>query len=86
MEGADLVVAEATYLDADADVADAHFHMTARQAATLARRAGARRLVLTHFSQRYTDLTPFRVEAEDAFGGEVVVADDLTRVSAPPRR
>ena len=85
MHGADLVAAESTYLDVDADIAAAHFHMTARQAASMAREAGARRLVLTHFSQRYTDHTPFRVEAEAAFGAEVVVANDLTRVSAPPR-
>src|SRR5262249_39719611 len=42
--GADLLVCEATYLDADREQADDHFHMTAAQAAELARAAGVRRL------------------------------------------
>jgi ribonuclease Z len=45
-----------------------------------------RRLVLTHFSQRYDDPTRFAAEAAEVFGGDVVVAADLTRVPLPPRR
>src|SRR5207253_4341367 len=52
-ERADLLVCESTYLGAEAQEAHDHFHMTAVDAATLARTAGARRLALTHFSQRY---------------------------------
>ncbi|MCA9637126.1 MAG: hypothetical protein KC420_13960, partial [Myxococcales bacterium] len=43
--GVDLLVCESTYLDEDADKAHANGHMTAREAAILARDAGARRLV-----------------------------------------
>ena len=52
-EGADLLVVESTFLDEDADLARAYGHLTARQAATVAAECGVRRLVLTHFSQRY---------------------------------
>lgn len=82
--GADLLVCEATYLEREADDADAHFHMTAAKSARMAREAGARRLVLTHFSQRYTQLEPFVAEAS-AIHPDVHVVDDLARVAVPRR-
>ncbi|GAA0743971.1 hypothetical protein Drose_18190 [Dactylosporangium roseum] len=85
-EAADLLVIEATYLDGDADLAAAHGHLTAGQAATVAAECGVRTLVLTHFSQRYDDPAVFRREAEARFDGEVVVAEDLTRIRVPARR
>lgn len=84
-EGVDLLVCEATYLSTEADLADERGHLTAAQAAQLAARAGVRRLVLTHFSQRYTDPDAFRREAEEYFP-DVVVAGDLHRVVMPARR
>ena len=54
-EGADLAVCESTYLDDEADLADRNRHLTARQAAWITSEAGARQLVLTHFSQRHGD-------------------------------
>lgn len=61
--GADLLVCESTFLESERAVAERAGHMTARQAAGLARDAGARRLVLTHFSQRYEDAQRFLDEA-----------------------
>jgi len=83
--GADLVVSEATYLATEQEEATARGHMTARDAATLAHEAGARRLALTHFSQRYLSLDPFRAEA-GAIHPDVVVAEDLAVVELPRRR
>jgi ribonuclease Z len=85
-DGADLLVIEATYLDVDADAAAANAHLTAAQAARLAAECGVRRLVLTHFSQRYDDLAAFEHEAAAYFDGDVVVARDLDRVPVPSRR
>ncbi|MFJ5232139.1 ribonuclease Z [Kitasatospora sp. NPDC088391] len=85
-DGADLLAIEATFLEADAHLAEEHGHLTAGQAARVAAEAGVRRLVLTHFSQRYPDLAGHRAEAEKYFDGEVVVAEDLARVPVPPRR
>jgi ribonuclease Z len=53
VRGADLLVCEATYLERDRDMARRFGHLTAGQAAWLAREAGARTLVLNHLSQRY---------------------------------
>ncbi len=83
-EGADLLVCESTFLECDADLATAYGHLTAAQAARLAIEAGARQLVLTHFSQRYPDDAAFAAEAGEIFP-EVVVVRDLDRVPVPPR-
>jgi ribonuclease Z len=82
--GVDLLVCESTFLARDRDLAAAYAHMTAAQAAALAREAGARRLVLTHFSQRYPDVAPFAAEAAEIFP-DVVAAHDLDVVPVPDR-
>jgi ribonuclease Z len=86
-EGCDLAVIEATFLAADAALATAYGHLTAGQAARVAAESGVRHLVLTHFSQRYTDPAAFAEEAREAgFTGELTIAEDLTRVPLPGRR
>jgi ribonuclease Z len=84
-QGADLLVCEATFVERDAHLAEQYAHLTARQAAQIARRAGARRLVLTHLSQRYDDPAEHLAEAAAVFP-DVVVAADLDRVAVPGRR
>jgi ribonuclease Z len=85
-DGADMLVIEATFLNDDADLATRYGHLTAAQAARVAQECGVRRLVLTHFSQRYPDLGRHRDEAAAVFGGDVVVAEDLMRIPVPKRR
>lgn len=79
---ADLVLCEATYLSEEAALAVDHQHLTAADAGWIAAQARARRLVLTHFSQRYTDLAAFGEEARRHFP-DVVVAEDLARIPVP---
>jgi ribonuclease Z len=81
---ADMLVCESTFLDQDQPMAERYGHLTARQAATLAREAGVRLLVLTHFSQRYPDSRAFLDEAAEVFP-DVVVAEDLARIAVPLR-
>ncbi|MFF0683401.1 ribonuclease Z [Streptomyces tendae] len=86
-EGCDLLVIESTFLDEDENLATDHGHLTAGQAARVARDAGVRHLVLTHFSQRYSDPEEFERQARAAgYPGELTVARDLTRVPVPKRR
>jgi ribonuclease Z len=82
---ADLLVCESTFLAPEADLAASYGHLTAAQAATIARDAGARRLVLTHYSQRHPDEAVFAAEARPVFA-DVQAARDLDRVAVPRRR
>ncbi|MFB1041891.1 ribonuclease Z [Streptomyces chrestomyceticus] len=85
-EGCDLLVIESTFLDEDERLAADHGHLTAGQAARVAADAGVRHLVLTHFSQRYSDPSEFERQARAAgFAGELTVARDLMRVPVPKR-
>jgi ribonuclease Z len=80
--GVDVLLCEATFLEREAFLARDYGHQTAREAATIAREAGARLLVLTHFSARYPDLEGHRLEAEAVFP-DVVVATDLQIIPFP---
>jgi ribonuclease Z len=84
-EGVDLLVIEATFLAEDASMASRYGHLTAGQAAAVARESRVRTLVLTHFSQRYLSPDRFLDEARAEFSGDIVVAEDLMRVPVPPR-
>ncbi|MET1087346.1 MAG: ribonuclease Z [Arthrobacter sp.] len=86
-DGVDLLVAESTFSDDDTALAAQYRHLTAGQAGELAGGAGARTLVLTHFSSRYDDVTALADQA-GARAGEtrVLAARDLQRVAFPERR
>ncbi len=83
--GVDLLVIESTFLDQDADLAEKYLHLTAAQAGRVAAEAGARRVVLTHFSQRYDDAAEFVAEAS-AHHPDVHGASDFDVVPVPSRR
>ncbi len=82
--GVDLLVCESTFGEDQADRAETYLHLTAAQAGRIAAEAGARRLVLTHFSQRYPDVAVLQREAAEVFP-DVVAASDLLRVEVPSR-
>jgi ribonuclease Z len=82
---ADMLVIESTFLSSEAALAAEHGHLTTRQAATVAEECGVRTLVLTHFSQRYTDPALFEREAREVYTGELYVAEDLMRIPVPKR-
>jgi ribonuclease Z len=78
VRGADALVIEATFLERDAAKAAERSHLTAAQAARLARAANVRALYLTHLSARYTQ-GEIEAEARAIFPG-AVVARDFDRV------
>src|SRR5689334_15893491 len=87
-DGADMLVCESTFADAEAALAHEYGHLTAGQAGRIAAESGARLLVLTHFSQRYDagDGQLLADQAAAVFGGQVALAHDLDRIPVPPRR
>lgn len=73
-QDADVLVIEATYLHHEANMAREFGHLTARQAAELARQAGVRQLVLTHLSRRNRERDVLN-EAKAIFANVVVARD-----------
>ena len=71
---ADTLVIESTYLEEEAEMARHFAHMTAFRAATLARQAGVKRLILTHISRRYREKEVL-AEAQAVFQNVTVARD-----------
>lgn len=74
-----LLIHEATFLEEDIDKAYENGHSTAIQAASIGRDASVENLILTHFSNRYTKLKPFKIEASEVFEN-VEIAYDFMNV------
>lgn len=70
----DTLVIEATYLDEEAEMAARFAHLTAKQAAQLAYRAGVQHLILTHISRRYRERDVL-AEARSIFPNTFVARD-----------
>ena len=75
-QNATLFLCESTYLEDKKELAYQYYHLTAKEAATIAKKALVQRLVLTHFSARYQSLTGFAEEAKSIFPN-VWLANDL---------
>jgi ribonuclease Z len=75
--GADALVIEATYCGDEAEMAQTFSHLTAAQAARLAREARVKQLILTHISRRY-GAQRVLAEAQPIFP-DTVVANDFDR-------
>ncbi|HLF16994.1 MAG TPA: ribonuclease Z [Candidatus Thermoplasmatota archaeon] len=83
--GADLLILEATYTQDLVEKARENRHMTAAEAAAVAAKARARRLVLTHISPRYKDPAPILAEAKAVFP-DTLIAEDLFTLEVPLRQ
>jgi len=84
-EGVDMLLCESTFLSLDEKLAERYGHLTARQAGLLAKQAEVGLLVLTHFSQRYSDAAAFAAEAAEIFP-RVVIARDFDVITFSSRR
>ncbi len=80
--GCDLLIFDSTFRASDRDKAVERKHSTSVEAAELAKKAGARKLALTHFSARYTSVTGLVKEARRVFPNTVGASDGL-RLDVP---
>jgi ribonuclease Z len=67
IKGVDLLYHETTYLEALEQKAVSRFHSTTKQAATIAHKAGVKKLLIGHFSSMYETLDDFKTEACEVF-------------------
>jgi ribonuclease Z len=65
--GVDTIYHESTYTSDYEDRARLYYHSTSKQAASVARDAGAKQLLLGHYSARYIDESKILAEAKDIF-------------------
>lgn len=80
IEGVDVLYHDATFASDHAFRAKATFHSTAAQAAQIAAEAGVGRLVLGHYSSRYTNVTPLLEEALPIFPHTLLADEGMTIV------
>ena len=80
MQDADLVYHETTYLQDLHQRAAERYHSTTVQAAGLAARAGAKRLLIGHFSSKYTELEPFLEESRPIFANTDLALEGTTYI------
>lgn len=72
---ADILICEATYEKKEEEKAEKYKHLISEQAAIIASNAGVKKLVLTHFSQRYKELDTLLEEAKNVFPNTILAYD-----------
>lgn len=75
IKNVDLLYHEATFMDDKVNKAIENFHSTAKQAADIALKANAKKLIIGHYSARYKDLKKILAEAKSIFP-DTILADD----------
>ena len=74
-KNADILICEATFASDLKDKAEEYQHLTASQSAVIAKKAKAKKLVLTHFSQRYKNTNSLLDEAKKIFKNTIAAKD-----------
>lgn len=75
VKDSDLLICEATYASDMKNKAKEHSHLTSVETAMLAKKAGVKKLVITHFSQRYKSVKPILDEAKKVFKDTIAAKD-----------
>ena len=75
IEGVDLLYHEATFMQDKADAAAEKYHSTTVEAATIAKKAGVKKLVIGHYSTRYDNLDDLLQESKAVFPETDVAID-----------
>jgi ribonuclease Z len=78
IKGIDLLYHESTFLKDLSSRAKETYHSTAEEAATIALKAGVKKLVIGHFSSRYKDLQPLLSEAREIFANSFLAIEGET--------
>jgi ribonuclease Z len=76
--GVDIIYHETTYLKDLSERAAARFHATTHQAATVAKMANVKRLLIGHFSSKYDKLDIFEQEAREVFADTDLALEGVT--------
>ncbi|MBS3140099.1 ribonuclease Z [Candidatus Woesearchaeota archaeon] len=78
-KNADVLISEGTHLDEIKEKTEKYMHLTVKQAALIASENNAKKLVITHLSQRYKEPSEALAEAKTYFNN-VIVAEDFMKI------
>jgi ribonuclease Z len=81
-KGSDLLIFDSTFSDKHSELAIERYHSTAREAAHFAKKAQVRKLILTHFSSRYKDVSSLVDEAKEVHP-DTIAAEDMMWINVP---
>jgi len=73
----DLLICECTFSNKVKESAKKGGHMTSKEAAKLAKLSDSKKLLLTHFSQRYKSVDELKSEAKSIYKKEIIMAKDF---------
>jgi ribonuclease Z len=76
----DILIAESTFSSKDKEVAKKHNHLTSEDAALIAKKSKSKKLILTHFSQRYKNTQELEKEAKKIFKN-ILCAKDFMKIT-----
>ncbi len=76
---ADVLICESAYLSSLTEMAAKHKHMTAKEAGLIANQSNVKKLVLTHFSQRYKSTHELEEDARNVFDN-VIASKDFMKI------
>ena len=78
-KNSDLLICESTYTEKEADRAREYKHLTAKQAAEIAKKSKSKKLILTHLSQRYENKEKLILQEAKKIFKNTEVASDLMK-------
>ncbi len=79
-KNSDLLITESTYAEKEADLAKEYKHLTAKQAAQIAKTSKAKKLILTHISQRYENNEGIILNEAKKIFKNTILAEDLMKI------
>jgi len=77
IQNSSLLYHETTFMKDRAEAAKDKYHSTTVEAATIALKSGAKKLLIGHYSARYDDLDPLLQEARSVFPETIMAEDGL---------
>lgn len=77
----DILICESTYSAEEKELAEEHFHLTCEQAANLAKQAKAKKLILTHLSQKHEAHPDLILKEAKKIFKNTVIAEDLMKIN-----
>ena len=80
-KNSDILICESTFSESEKEKASQFKHLTAKDAATIAKKSGSKKLVLTHLSQRYSNKTSKILQEAKKIFKNTSIAEDLNQLT-----